>query len=84
VFAHSRFNSEQFSAASIRFLIESRKIRFSGKTGCSGLRSMHSVTICSAEPSLAKSDGPVSEILGSRNSRNSDESNKMITVDPND
>jgi hypothetical protein len=45
---------------------------------------MHSATICSAEPSSAKLDGPVSETGVSRNSRNSDKANEMTMVDPDD
>jgi hypothetical protein len=43
---------------------------------------MHSATICSTEPSLAKPGGPVSETGGSRISRIADESSKMMTADP--
>jgi hypothetical protein len=45
---------------------------------------MCSVTICSTEPSSAKPDGPVSETGGSRISKTSEESSKMMTVDPDD
>jgi hypothetical protein len=45
---------------------------------------MHSAIICSAEPSSAKSDGPISEIGGSEISKNSDKSNEMTTIDPDD
>jgi hypothetical protein len=43
---------------------------------------MHGVTICSTEPSSAKSDGLVFETRGSRISRNSDESSEMMTFNP--
>jgi hypothetical protein len=65
-------------------MIELRKIWFSGKNGCSDYQPMHSVTICSTEPSSAKSDGPVSETRGSRISRNLNESNEMMTADLDD
>jgi hypothetical protein len=45
---------------------------------------MHSAMICSDELSLAKSDGPVSKVRGSRISRNSDKSSKTMTVGPDD
>jgi hypothetical protein len=45
---------------------------------------MHSATICYAEPSLAKLDGPISETRGSRISRNLDDSSEMMMVDPDD
>jgi hypothetical protein len=45
---------------------------------------MCSATICSAEPSLAKLDGPVSETKGSRIFITSDKSSEMMTVDPDD
>jgi hypothetical protein len=45
---------------------------------------MHSATICYAEPSLTKSDCPISETRGSRISRNLDDSNEMIMIDPDD
>jgi hypothetical protein len=45
---------------------------------------MHSLKICSTEPSLAKSDVPVSEIGVSRNSRIKGESSKMMMIDPDD
>jgi hypothetical protein len=45
---------------------------------------MCSATICSAEPSSAKPDGPVSETEGSRISRTSDETSKMMMADPDD
>jgi hypothetical protein len=54
------------------------------ETGCSGFQSMHSTTFCSVGPSSVKLDGPVSKIGGSRISRNSDESSKMMTADPDD
>jgi hypothetical protein len=43
---------------------------------------MHNATVCSAEPSSAKSDVPVSETGGSRISRISDEASKTTMVDP--
>jgi hypothetical protein len=43
---------------------------------------MHSMTICSAESSSAKLDGPVSEIGGSKNSGKSGEASEMTTIDP--
>jgi hypothetical protein len=52
--------------------------------GQSSFRPMHNATICSAELSSVKSDGSISEIGGSRISRITDESNKMMTTDPND
>jgi hypothetical protein len=55
-----------------------------GQTGCSSFWSMCSATICFAEPSLTKLDGLVSETGGSRISRTSDESSKMMTTDPDD
>jgi hypothetical protein len=45
---------------------------------------MHSAIVCSAEPSLAKSNVPVSEASGSRISKISDEARKMMTVDPDE
>jgi hypothetical protein len=45
---------------------------------------MYSVTTCSAEPSSAKPDGPVSETEGSRISRISNEANETTTVDSDD
>jgi hypothetical protein len=45
---------------------------------------MHSVTVCSAKPSSAKSDVPVSETGGSKISRISDEANKTMTTDLHD
>jgi hypothetical protein len=45
---------------------------------------MHSATICSIEPSSAKSDVSVSETGGSEVSRISDEASKTTTADPND
>jgi hypothetical protein len=45
---------------------------------------MCSAIIYSAEPSLAKPDGPVSETRGFRISSISDESSEMMTSDPND
>jgi hypothetical protein len=54
------------------------------QTGYSSFLLVHSVTICSVEPSLAKLDGPVSKIGVSRISRNSDKSCEMTTTDPDD
>jgi hypothetical protein len=54
------------------------------QTGQSGFRPMQSATVCSAEPSSAKPDGPVSEIGGSKISRTSDESSKMTMGGPDD
>jgi hypothetical protein len=65
-------------------LIKSRKIGFSRKTGCSGFQPMCSATICSTEPSSVKPDGPISEIIGSRISRISDESSEMMAANPDD
>jgi hypothetical protein len=45
---------------------------------------MCSATICSAEPSSTKPDGPVSEIGGSIISKISNESSKMMMTDPDD
>jgi hypothetical protein len=45
---------------------------------------MRSAKIFSTKSSSAKPNGPVSEIEGSKNSRNLDESGEMMTVDPND
>jgi hypothetical protein len=45
---------------------------------------MCSATICSAELSSAKVDGPVSKIGGSKISRILDKPSEMMTVDPND
>jgi hypothetical protein len=45
---------------------------------------MRSVTVCSIEPSSAKSDVPVSKIGGSGISRISDEASKTMTADPDD
>jgi hypothetical protein len=45
---------------------------------------MRSATICSIEPSSAKSDGPVFETGGSRISRISDKASKTMTTDPDD
>jgi hypothetical protein len=45
---------------------------------------MHSAIVCSAEPSLAKSNVPVSDARGSRISKISDEARKMMTVDPDE
>jgi hypothetical protein len=54
------------------------------QTGQFGFLPMCSVTICSAEPSSAKLDGPVSKTGGSRISRISDESSEPMTVDSDD
>jgi hypothetical protein len=45
---------------------------------------MCSATICSAETSSAKSDGPVSETGGSRISGTSDKSSEMTMAGPDD
>jgi hypothetical protein len=45
---------------------------------------MCSATISSVGPSLAKLDSPVSETRGSRNSKITDESSKMMTANPDD
>jgi hypothetical protein len=45
---------------------------------------MHSETNCSAKLSSVKLDGLVSETRWSRISRNSNESSKMTTTDPDD
>jgi hypothetical protein len=45
---------------------------------------MHSVTVCSAEPSSAKSDVPISETGGSKIPRISDEVSKMTMDNPDD
>jgi hypothetical protein len=42
------------------------------------------VTFCSAEPSLVKLDGLVSETRGSKISRNLDETSKTMKTDPGD
>jgi ribonuclease HI len=54
------------------------------QTGQSGFQPMHSAIICSAEPSSAKPNGPVSETGGSKISRTSDKSSKMTTANPDD
>jgi hypothetical protein len=54
------------------------------QTGCSSFWPMCSEIICSAEPSSAKPDDPVSKTGGSRISRTSDESIEMATTDPGD
>jgi hypothetical protein len=54
------------------------------QTGQFGFWPMQSVTICFAEPCSTKSDGPVSEIRGSKISRIADESSKTIMADPDD
>jgi hypothetical protein len=45
---------------------------------------MHSATVCSAEPSSAQLDVPVSETGGSKISRISDVASKTTMVDPDD
>jgi hypothetical protein len=45
---------------------------------------MHKATICSAKPSLAKPNGPVSKIGRSRISRIADESSKTMATGPDD
>jgi hypothetical protein len=45
---------------------------------------MRSATICSAEPSSTKLDGPISKTGGSKISRNSDDSGKMTMTNPVD
>jgi hypothetical protein len=45
---------------------------------------MCSATVCSVGASLPKSDSPVSETGGSRISRITDESSKMMMTDPDD
>jgi hypothetical protein len=45
---------------------------------------MHSKIICYAKPNSAKPDGPVSETGGPRISRNSNNSSKITTTDPDD
>jgi hypothetical protein len=50
--------------------------------GQSSFQLMHNAIICSAEPSSAKSDGPVSKTRWSGISRIMDESSKMMTSDP--
>jgi hypothetical protein len=84
IFLGWKYGGEQFGATSIKLLIESRKIRLSKKTGCSDFRSMCSATICSAETSSAKSDGPVSKTEGSRISGTSDKSSEMTMVGSDD
>jgi ribonuclease HI len=54
------------------------------QTGQSSFWPMHSATVCSAEPNLAKLDVPISETGGSRISRISDEVSKTMTVDLDD
>jgi hypothetical protein len=54
------------------------------QTGCSSFQPMQSATIYSAEPDSAKSDGLVSEIRGSRISRNSDKASETMMTDPDD
>jgi hypothetical protein len=61
-----------------------RKILCSRKTGCSSFQLMHSAEICSTEPDLAKPDSMISEIGGSRISRNSDNLGEMTTTNPDD
>jgi hypothetical protein len=45
---------------------------------------MHNATVCSAEPSSAKPDVPVSETGGSEISRILDEARKIMTTNPHD
>jgi hypothetical protein len=45
---------------------------------------MHDATVCSVEPSPTKSDSPIFETGGSKNSRNSDETSKTVIFDPDD
>jgi hypothetical protein len=45
---------------------------------------MHSVTVCSAKPSLVKSDVPISETGGSEISRILDEASKTTMANPDD
>jgi ribonuclease HI len=54
------------------------------QTEQSGFQPMHSAKICSAEPSLAKPDGPISKIEGSKIFRASNEASEMTTGDPDD
>jgi hypothetical protein len=54
------------------------------QTKQSGFQPMHSATVCSIEPSLAKLDVPVSETGLPKISRISVEASKMTTVDPDD
>jgi hypothetical protein len=54
------------------------------QTGQSGFWPMHSMTVCSAEPSSAKLDVSVSETGGSRISRTSKEASKMTTFNHDD
>jgi hypothetical protein len=54
------------------------------QTGYSGFQPMHNVIICSAEPSSAKPNGPISEIGGFKIFRNLDEPSKMMTTNPDD
>jgi hypothetical protein len=54
------------------------------QTGQSGFSSMHSVIVCSTEPSSAKLDVLVSEIGEFKISRILDEESKMTTADPDD
>jgi ribonuclease HI len=54
------------------------------QTGQSDFQPMHSATVCSAEPSSAKPDVPVSETKGFGISSISDEASKMTTADPDD
>jgi hypothetical protein len=54
------------------------------QTGQSGFQPVHSATVCSVEPSSAKSDVSVSETGGSRISRISDKASEMTTIDPGD
>jgi hypothetical protein len=54
------------------------------QTEQSGFWPMHSAIVCSAEPSSAKPNAPVSKTGGSRISRISDEASKVTTIDPDD
>jgi hypothetical protein len=54
------------------------------QTEQSGFLPMHSAIVCSAEPSSAKPNAPVSKTGGSRISRISDEASKVTTIDPDD
>jgi hypothetical protein len=50
----------------------------------SGFQPIHSVTICSTEPSSAEQNSPVSEIEGSGISRTSNETSKITRAGPDD
>jgi hypothetical protein len=45
---------------------------------------MHSAIVYSIGPSTTKPDGPLSETGGSKNSKDSDETCKMMMSDPDD